>query len=815
MKLYKLIVLILIILVVSTIVFSQQGTFKNLDWKVTTTDHFKILYPDDASVAVIPIRSIAENALETFKKRYPYPFDESFVITIDIVSDIPSMSIENDGKLTISLYGIPDYINKGCFETELVTTLYELFIRSVASDFVSFTRKMALPDFSVSTFMPYWFIRGLSETRLGYKLNEIDDIYISMAKRILNDGVMNYTTLYNRTSTSAVFGMVFVNYLATEYNVDKISSLLNYMSGIKGSLSLNVALENVYGKNLLTLLKELEEDLDKTSCNQNIYIDSGEDVIDAIDTFGGSIFTVQREFDRTYTRILKDNEEITSFTSMVWDIAVYGEQMVYTVINNDYGIRTTRLVTEKNGTIIKTGFENISEVALINETYCVGIKNTRGLQNLVIMNLDDNKSRTIYSSKSYGDYLSEIRSSPGGEFVAFRLINSFGNFLGLYNLVDDKISFYKMGCNFTCGEFSEDGLLLSTRGEQMDIALFDPEETSLYTLVGNNGCGIFPYFLNEKIIELSWPDKNKLFFYIPNDPEKVSELSKYSPLTSTLSEDFDLRKYSVFKDWSFDGLTLGNLKIGTIHSDLLDAVQLETAFGYFSNIKYPSFGIETKLQILERTPINIELDARLTLYETFLDLTLGNEYTLTDFLSIGWNVRITSTPQLSFDAIVRAEDSIPVFGGQFLLDSSVSGERIISNSLDEIKIGLGGDFAWNKKNIQLGAKFGTKFSLSATETYSPFAFNDMYSDEMIVFGLRLGTEIRLSKRNTGFPAIINLTDEGFGAYLSGLIDGETFQWRFKLYKYETIYPYQSFPVKIKAGIDLLNLRILPYLSLEF
>jgi hypothetical protein len=431
------------------------------------------------------------------------------------------------------------------------------------------------------------------------------------------------------------------------------------------------------------------------------------------------------------------------------------------------------------------------------------------------MNLDDNKSRTIYSSKSYGDYLSEIRSSPGGEFVAFRLINSFGNFLGLYNLVDDKISFYKMGCNFTCGEFSEDGLLLSTRGEQMDIALFDPEETSLYTLVGNNGCGIFPYFLNEKIIELSWPDKNKLFFYIPNDPEKVSELSKYSPLTSTLSEDFDLRKYSVFKDWSFDGLTLGNLKIGTIHSDLLDAVQLETAFGYFSNIKYPSFGIETKLQILERTPINIELDARLTLYETFLDLTLGNEYTLTDFLSIGWNVRITSTPQLSFDAIVRAEDSIPVFGGQFLLDSSVSGERIISNSLDEIKIGLGGDFAWNKKNIQLGAKFGTKFSLSATETYSPFAFNDMYSDEMIVFGLRLGTEIRLSKRNTGIPAIINLTDEGFGAYLSGLIDGETFQWRFKLYKYETIYPYQSFPVKIKAGIDLLNLRILPYLSLEF
>jgi hypothetical protein len=91
----------------------------------------------------------------------------------------------------------------------------------------------------------------------------------------------------------------------------------------------------------------------------------------------------------------------------------------------------------------------------------------------------------------------------------------------------------------------------------------------------------------------------------------------------------------------------------------------------------------------------------------------------------------------------------------------------------------------------------------------------MYSDEMIVFGLRLGTEIRLSKRNTGIPAIINLTDEGFGAYLSGLIDGETFQWRFKLYKYETIYPYQSFPVKIKAGIDLLNLRILPYLSLEF
>ena len=300
-----------------------------------------------------------------------------------------------------------------------------------------------------------------------------------------------------------------------------------------------------------------------------------------------------------------------------------------------------------------------------------------------------------------------------------------------------------------------------------------------------------------------------------DNPAKNSIINKDSPLSVSSSENFSFRRYSVFKDWSFDGLTFGNLKFGTLHSDLLNAVQLETAIGYFSNIKYPSFGMETKLKLLERTPINIELDVRLTLYETFLDLTLGNEYSLTDFLSIGWSTRITSSPQLSFDAIIRAKDSIPVFGGQFLLDSKLNGERIVSDTLDEIKIGLGGDFAWNKKDINLEAQFGTKFSISATETYSPFVFNNMHSDEMIVFGLRLGTEIRLSKRNTGIPAIIYLTDEGFGVCLSGLIDGETFQWRFKLYKYETLYPYQSFPVKIKAGIDLLNLRILPYFSLEF
>ncbi|MFO7882386.1 MAG: hypothetical protein R6U52_07615, partial [Kosmotogaceae bacterium] len=141
--------------------------------------------------------------------------------------------------------------------------------------------------------------------------------------------------------------------------------------------------------------------------------------------------------------------------------------------------------------------------------------------------------------------------------------------------------------------------------------------------------------------------------------------------------------------------------------------------------------------------------------------------------------------------------------------------RIVSDSLDEIKIGLGGDFAWDKQNIYLGARFATKFSISATETYSPLVFNNMYSDEMIVLGLRLGSEIRLSKRNTGIPAIIYLTDEGFGVFLSGLIDGQNFQWRFKLYKYETIYPYQSFEIKIKAGIDLLNLKISPYLSFEF
>ncbi len=816
MKSFKLIGLILIILVMSTMVFSQQNTFKNLDWQVTTTEHFKILYPKEASISVLPIKKGAEDALKSFKKRYPYSFEESFVIIIDIISDIPNMTIENDGKLTISLYGIPDYINKSCFETELKTSLYELFIRSVSSDFVSFTRTVAFPNFSVSTFMPYWFIRGLSETKLGYELDEIDDIYISLTKKILNEGTMNNTSIFNRTSTSAVFGMVFVNFLATQYDKEKIPSLLHYMSGIKGTLSLNAALENIYGKNLQTLLEEFEIQLNEFKCNKNIYLDSGEEhVIDAIDSTDGSIFTVQREFDRQYTRVFKDDQEITSFTSEVWDMAVYGDQRVYTIINDNEGIKTTELVLERNGSIIKTGFENVSEIDLINANYAVAIKNQSGLQNLILINLKDKKTRTLYSSKSYNNYLSEIRCSPEGEYAAFKLINSYGNFLGVYNLVDDKISFYKLDCNFSCGEFSEKGLLLSTRGKNMDIALFNPEDNSLYTIISEDGCGIFPYFIENNIVELSWPERNKLLFYVSEKTTKHSEINRQTLSPMTSSEIIDSRQYSVFKDWTFDRLTFGNLKLGTTYSDLLNAVLLETTFGYYSDIDYPSAGMETKLRLFERTPINIMLDVRLTLYETFINLTVGKEYIFTDFLSLGWNAQVKSSPQISLDAVIRVKDSIPVFGGQFLLDSKLDGARIISESLDEIKIGLGGDFEWDKKNIHLGAQFETKFSISATETYSPIIFNDMYSDEMIVFGLRLGTEIRLSKRNTGIPAIIYLTDEGFGVYLSGLIDGETFQWRFKLYKYETIYPYQSFPVKIKAGIDLLNLKILPYLSFEF
>ncbi|KUK90114.1 MAG: hypothetical protein XE02_0699, partial [Mesotoga infera] len=61
--------------------------------------------------------------------------------------------------------------------------------------------------------------------------------------------------------------------------------------------------------------------------------------------------------------------------------------------------------------------------------------------------------------------------------------------------------------------------------------------------------------------------------------------------------------------------------------------------------------------------------------------------------------------------------------------------------------------------------------------------------------------------------LAHLSEEGIGARIDLLI-GSRFSWRLALYKFETAYLYAAYPLAIRMGVMLQNMRLLPYFDFK-
>lgn len=808
------------VLLISVIVSGYS--FRDLDWLKHESEHFVYIYHNEVAGSVSQIEEIAENTFLGLSELFGNPFRDKISILIggyeDRSNGLANPVMESIYIMTIGL-DYP-YRNDGFWLEEVIThELSHLFQITATTQVGNFLRNYFSRLYLPNALQPMWFTEGFAQ--LGSEL--IGDLYEYDYRRLpflwdqldREDPFLEETVVSGHSGIGGEayynYGYAFLTFLNETYGFESIQELVRIKSGILGFAGIDFSFERVYGKSYQELKAEfIDFESEKwkgveTPSIHRLSSDIGEFVSHyRSKTYANRLYYIGFDREQRYYTLYREDTEILRTSMEIIDFAVFENEIALLLFEKE--VSETRLYFFREGRLERTKYSHLVGIDFAGKDRLAILRNSLGTMSVEILSLRNERVTTIFAAIDPEMQITSVRASQDGALVAFR-VNMRGNkYIAFYSSGFDAPLMYKIDKDFSLGSWTSGGFLISVEngfGSSVYLVTSEGEMTSLAT---------FPRYVRdpartrEGIVAVGQVKGNKLLYSVES---KTTEFKlKETTVEMRVPEPLEGEKYEGFTSWRFvspipyKGLSL-------LFSDLTFHNHLIAGGSFDFGTMLPSLHLE--LCSIDYTPVDFTLSFEFSDLNVEASLEAYRQYVINPKLAFGWKAELNYPLQVSGSINVVLQDSSVLYGGQASLKTNIAVRDTQTATSNLVDVGIRVDFDWKKNGFALDSAIFSRVTFGEDPSLVPVELWDFRDDSNIVVGLSISSDYTISRRGFNLINLVHLSEEGIGAKIDTLI-GRSFSWRLAIYKFETVYLYAAYPMKIKAGIMLESMRLLPYID---
>jgi len=807
------------ILLISIIV--RGYSFRDLDWFKYESEHFVYIYHNEVAGSVSQIEEIAENTFHSLSELFGNPFKDKISILIggyeDRSNGLANPILESIYIMTIGL-DYP-YRNDGFWLEEVIThELSHLFQMTATTQVGNFLRNYFSRLYLPNALQPMWFTEGFAQ--LGSEL--IGDLYEYDYRRLpflwdqldREDPFLEETVISGHSGIGGEayynYGYAFLTFLYETYGFESIQELVRIKSGILGFAGVEVAFRTVYEKSY----DELKAEFIDIQTRRWMEVESpsisrfSQKIGEFVSHFrpknySGGLYYLSYDREMRCYSLYREGAEILNSTMEILDFSVFENEIALLVFERE--VSETRLYFFREGKLERTKHSHLLGIDFIGKDRLVVLKNNFGILSVEILSLRNERITPIFEASAGAEIqIDNLRASLDGTLVAFR-VNILGSkCLALYSSVDDSLSFYELTKDFSIGSWTADGLLISI---QNGIG------SSIYLLTQGgkmSGLASFARYVREPastrdgFVAAGQFQGNKLLQASEVKPASF-ELDSIE-VNSRSSESAEGTKYDGFADWKFIS-PIPYKGLSVIFSDLTFHNKLIVGGSFNFETMQP--GLHIELLSEDYAPVDFALSIAFSDLRPEASLDAYRQYKIDPKLSFGWRARFEYPLRLSGSVNAILKDSSALYGGQASLETLINIRDTQTATSNLVDVGINVDFDWKKDGFTIDSTIFSRVTFGADPSVVPVEMWDFRDTSNIVVGLSVSSDYAVSRRGINFLNLVHLSEEGMGAKIDLLI-GSRFSWRLVIYKFETAYLYAAYPLAIRMGVMLENMRLLPY-----
>ncbi|MBN2252793.1 MAG: hypothetical protein JW701_03785, partial [Kosmotogaceae bacterium] len=283
-----------------------------------------------------------------------------------------------------------------------------------------------------------------------------------------------------------------------------------------------------------------------------------------------------------------------------------------------------------------------------------------------------------------------------------------------------------------------------------------------------------------------------------------------SEINSRSAEPVVGSKYDGFANWMFispipyKGLSL-------LFSDLTFHNKLIAGGSFDFETMQP--GLHIELFSDDYAPVDFALSIAFFDFIPEASLDAYRQYKINPKLSFGWRTRFEYPLRVSGSVNAILRDSSALYGGQASLETLINIRDTQTATTNLVDVGINVDFDWKKGGLIIDSTIFSRVTFGVDPSIVPVEMWEFRDTSNIVVGLSSSSDYAFSRRGINFLNLAHLSEEGIGGRIDLLI-GSRFSWRLAIYKFETVYLYSAYPLAIRMGVMLENMRLLPYFDLR-
>jgi len=276
------------------------------------------------------------------------------------------------------------------------------------------------------------------------------------------------------------------------------------------------------------------------------------------------------------------------------------------------------------------------------------------------------------------------------------------------------------------------------------------------------------------------------------------------------AEPLEGTKYDGFTDWKFIS-PIPYKGLSVLFADLTFHNKLIAGGSFDFETMQPDLHMEILSE--DYAPVDFALSIAFSDLRPEASLDAYRQYRINPKLSFGWRARFEYPLRVSGSVNAILQDSSALYGGQASLETLINIRDTQTATSNLVDVGINVDFDWKKGGFTIESTIFSRVTFGADPSIVPVELWDFRDNSNIVVGLSVSSDYAVSRRGINFMNLAHLSEEGIGARIDLLI-GSRFSWRLALYKFETAYLYAAYPLAIRMGVMLQNMRLLPYFDFK-
>ncbi len=806
-------------LLISVIVSGYS--FRDLDWLKHESEHFVYIYHNEVAGSVSQIEEIAENTFLGLSELFGNPFRDKISILIggyeDRSNGLANPIMESIYIMTIGL-DYP-YRNDGFWLEEVIThELTHLFQMTATAPVGNFLRNYFSRLYLPNALQPMWFTEGFAQ--LGSEL--IGDLYEYDYRRLpflwdqldREDPFLEETVVSGHSGIGGEayynYGYAFLTFLYETYGFESIQELVRIKSGLLGFAGVEAAFRMVYEKSYEELKAEFIEIqtrrwMEVETPTINRFSQKIEEFVSHFrpKTYSGELYYLAYDREMRCYSLYREETEILNTTMEIVDFSVFENEIALLVFESE--VSETRLYFFREGRLERTKHAHLLGIDFLGKDRLVVLKNNFGIPSVEILSLRNERITPIFESSAGAEIqIDNLRASLDGTLVAFRVNVQGSKHLALYSSIDESLSFYAVAKDFSIGSWTAEGFLISVQnGIGSSIYLLTPGGKM-------SGQASFTRYVRE-------PARTRDGFVAAGQLQgnKLLQASEAKPVDFELdASEIDFRaagpvegtKYDGFANWKFIS-PIPYKGLSVLFTDLTFHNELIAGGSFDFETMQP--GLHMELLSKDYAPVDFALSVAFSDLRPEASLDAYRQYRINPKLSFGWRARFEYPLRVSGSVNAILQDSSALYGGQASLETLINIRDTQTATSNLVDVGINVDFDWKKGGFTIDSTIFSRVTFGVDPSLVPVELWDFRDTSNIVVGLSVSTDYAVSRRGINFLNLAHLSEEGIGARIDMLI-GNAFSWRLAIYKFETAYLYAAYPLAIRMGVMLQNMRLLPY-----